>query len=351
VGECLARSGAHAQAARYLRRAVDLDGSRERVRALAGALVATGRGREAMAVLLAAVPSEWDPVTLALAEQAADAVGLPSLQVEIDRARLAALPAELRPEWREGPLRLPERARLSTGGPFRLEGDSPVLVYLAEPLCRTCSADVEDLQRSAGATRVLAAPQVPDRDGTLRRVLALYRRDWPLLLGPGVAAALPAAAPALVAMARGGWSIAVLRSPFAASLGPVLGALGQKDVAEARPRPGWNGRPVDRAALPPRPGLMSEGLAPGEDEPAPEDFVRAVAAYGAGRFAEALSGFQTLEARGDGWLLPPEARLNRGLCLAALGRREEARRLLLRTGDSRFPDAVDRALEQAGRGK
>jgi hypothetical protein len=31
-----------------------------------------------------------------------------------------------------------------------------------------------------------------------------------------------------------------------------------------------------------------------------------------------------------------------------MGRNEEARRLLLRTGDSRFQDAVDRALERVG---
>jgi hypothetical protein len=36
------------------------------------------------------------------------------------------------------------------------------------------------------------------------------------------------------------------------------------------------------------------------------------------------------------------------LCLAAAGRREEARRLLLRIGDSRFQDAVDAALERIG---
>ena len=41
-------------------------------------------------------------------------------------------------------------------------------------------------------------------------------------------------------------------------------------------------------------------------------------------------------------------RLDRALCLAALGRREEARRMLLRTGDSRFQDDVDRTLEQVG---
>ena len=67
--------------------------------------------------------------------------------------------------------------------------------------------------------------------------------------------------------------------------------------------------------------------------------------------AEALAAFERLEARGDGWLLPPEARLDRALCLAGMGRRDAARRLLLRIGDSRFEDAVDRLLESvAARG-
>jgi Flp pilus assembly protein TadD len=89
-------------------------------------------------------------------------------------------------------------------------------------------------------------------------------------------------------------------------------------------------------------------LAPGEDEPAPAEFDSAVAALRAGRPAEALRTFEALEGRGDGWLLPPEARLDRALSLAALGRREEARRLLLRIGDSRFQEDVDRALERVG---
>jgi hypothetical protein len=74
----------------------------------------------------------------------------------------------------------------------------------------------------------------------------------------------------------------------------------------------------------------------------------AVEAYRAGRHADALRLFEALEAKGDGWLLPPEARLDRALCLAALGRRDEARRLLLHTGDSRFQEDVDRALERVG---
>jgi len=94
--------------------------------------------------------------------------------------------------------------------------------------------------------------------------------------------------------------------------------------------------------------MLPEGLAPGEDSPFPEAFRDAVRAYREGRPAEALRLFEALEEAGDGWLLPPEARLNRALCLSALGRTRAARRLLLRTGDSRFQGAIDDALETVG---
>ena len=67
------------------------------------------------------------------------------------------------------------------------------------------------------------------------------------------------------------------------------------------------------------PALLAEGLAPGEDEPVPAEFTHAVEAYRAGRFAEALRGFEALAARDDGWLLAPEARLDRALAMAGLG--------------------------------
>jgi hypothetical protein len=73
-----------------------------------------------------------------------------------------------------------------------------------------------------------------------------------------------------------------------------------------------------------------------------------VAAFRGGRHAEALRLFGVLEARGDGWLLPPEARLNRAQCLARQGRHSEAREILLAIGDSRFQTDVDRILESVG---
>jgi hypothetical protein len=107
---------------------------------------------------------------------------------------------------------------------------------------------------------------------------------------------------------------------------------------------------VDRSPLPPAPDLLPEGIAPGEDAPFPPEFDAAVGAYRAGRAAEARRAFDALEARGDGWLLPPEARLNRALCLARAGDRDAARRILLRTGDSRFEEAIDRLLESVAGG-
>ena len=89
---------------------------------------------------------------------------------------------------------------------------------------------------------------------------------------------------------------------------------------------------------------------PARTSPLPPEFTAAAEAYRAGRAAEARKAFDALEAKGDGWLLPPEARLNRALCLARAGERDAARRILLRTGDSRFEDAIDRLLEAVAGG-
>ncbi len=108
----------------------------------------------------------------------------------------------------------------------------------------------------------------------------------------------------------------------------------------------WHGRPPSPIPPPPRPlPLLPEGLAPGEDENAPGLFNEALAAFRERRFDQALARFEKLEAAGDGWLLPPEARLNRALCMARMGRGDAARRLLLLTGDSRLQEQVDRATE------
>ena len=346
VGECLLAAGRVADGTRYLRRAADLDPTRGNRLLLARALVSLGRAGEALPELLTPENLPLSPDALAVAGQAADAAGLASLQAAIDRVRLGSLQLEPRPVFRDGRFGFPERARLSSGGPARLEPGLTV-VYAAEASCRSCSADLEQVHRQLPAdARVLALPASAEHDQELRQALRLYRYPWPLLVGL-TPQALGLEPPAVLVVAREGFSALVLRAPFGEALSAVAEALGREDVQESRPRPQW--RPQAPPLAPPaRPGLLPEGLAPGEDAPAPKEFDAAVAAFRAGRPAEAESGFEALAARGDGWLLPPEARLDRAQCLAAQGRRDEARRILLAIGDSRFQEDVDRILEGLG---
>ena len=346
VGQCLARLGRHTEARRYFGRGVLLESSPDRVTRLARELMAEGRARAAfdrLAVQSAATKPSVE--ALALLEQAADAAGMPSAQAEIDRARLAAVAGA---EVREGPLHLPAEARLSSGGPLRLE-ESLTVLYLSETTCRTCSADLESLKRALPAgIRVVMVPPAPDQDVALRQVLSLYHYAWPVLVGRGVAQALGVKPPAALVVARSGWVGATVRPPFSDSLATAVRLLSRTDVSEMVPRGAWNSRPVERVPEPPPPALLPEGLAPGEDLPLPGAFVAGVDAFKAGQALEALRFFESLENKGDGWLLPPEGRLDRALCLAALGDREAARKSLLRIGDSRFQQDVDRALERVG---
>ena len=348
-GEMLLQQGQAVAASRYLRRAVLLGPDLAPTLGLARALLVQGKGRAALDTLERAYGAgSGGPELVALVGQAADVARLPSAQAEIDRARLGRLPTGAVP-YRDGPLTLPPGVRLSTNPVFRLE-EAPInLIYEAEVSCKSCSIDLEALKRDVpGTVRVIALPEAEDRDAALRQVLSLYRFAWPLLLGKGLPALLKLEPRSALIIARDGWAGAVLKAPFGASLAAALGVFAQNDIPETRPRAEWNRRPVERRPPTPPPGLLPEGLAPGEEEPAPAEFTGAVEAFRKGRKAEALRLFEVLEARSDGWLLPPEARLDRALCLAGLGRREEARRMLLRTGDSRFQDAVDRTLEAVG---
>jgi tetratricopeptide (TPR) repeat protein len=351
VGESLARLGRHDAAARYLGRAVLLDPTDSRVLRLARTQLALGRATAVLEAMheLAARRRGYPPEALALVEQAVDLLRLPSAQAEIDRARVAALPAGTA-AYVQGPVRIPERTRLPTGELLRAE-DAPTLVYVAEASCRSCSVDLQVMKRAIRPPwRVVLVPEQVDQDRALRQVLGLYRYDWPVVSIRDAPRALNARPRTLLAIARGGSSAALVSPPFETSLAPVLELFGREEIRETVPRPEPPGaRSAGQTSS--APALLPEGLAPGEDDPAPEDFASAVEAFRAGRPAEALRRLEALEARGDGWLLPPEARLDRALCLAALGRREDARQLLLRIGDSRFQDAVDRALERVGSGR
>jgi hypothetical protein len=338
-----------AVAVRYFRRAFVLAPTVERLRSLVEGLLALGQGPEALGQLQSYFRGQGPGKDLVpLFEQAVEVAGAASAQVEIDRARLRALtppPTDIL----DGPLKLPPGARLSTGAPLRLDG-GPTVFYLASTDCKTCSSDLEALKLAAGAARVVIVAADPERDHPMRQVLQLYRYDWPVGMAPGLAQTLAIPPGHVRVVARGGWVSVAIKPPFAPLLPGVLGVLARIDVQETVPRKSWNLRPPDRR-LTSAPALLAQGLAPGEDAPAPPEFEQMVKAFQAGQNASALQGLEATLARGDGWLLGPEARYDRALILARLGRRDEARRILLRIGDSRFQDEVDQALESVGSGR
>lgn len=346
VGEALAAKGEHLPAVRHLKRAQHLAPLPDRARLLAISLIALSRGAEAVAALRPVIAAaSLAPDSLTVLEQAVDAAGGASVQGEIDRARIEslALPGV---EVRTTRLTLPF-ARLSTGAPLVLDA-RPMVFYAAGSSCRTCSADLEALMRAGGAARIVMAPLDHENDHPLRQVLQLYRRPWPVAVGAGVGPALGVPEGQLLVVARDGWTSVRVDSPYETALPKVLALLGRRDLTETVPRASHAPRPAEPAVPSPSPSPSAApfGLVFGEDEPAPPEFVRADAAYRAGRFAEALTLVEGLEGRGDGWLLPPEARINRALILAGLGKREQARAILLRIGDGRDEGAPDRALEQ-----
>jgi tetratricopeptide (TPR) repeat protein len=351
MGSVLLGQGEALAASRYLSRAVVLDPRPSRALELARAQIALERGREAIATLRSALGAE--PVlgreASALIAQAADMARLPSAQAEIDRVRLKTLLGGA-VSLLDGPVSLPPGTELSSAPIFRLD-DAPVnLIYAAESSCQHCSADLTELHRLVpDHVRVLILPEGDDEDAAVRQVLSIYGYSWPLLLARDLSARLGLEPRSALVVGRGGWSAAVVKAPFERELTDALAVLERTDVQETVPRERWNHRPVDRSPLPLPPGLMDGGLAPGEDEPFPPEFEAAVEAFRAGRYSDALTGFKALEARGDGWLLSPEARLDRALCLAGQGRGGEARRILLRIGDSRFEAAVDETLDHVSR--
>ena len=349
MGTAQAAHNRPAVALRYFRRAFLLAPTVERLRSLVEGLLALGQGPEALGQLQSYFRGQGPGKELVpLFERAVEVAGAASAQVEIDRARLRALtppPADIL----DGPLKLPPGARLSTGAPLRLDG-GPTVFYLAAVDCRTCTHDLEELKLAAGATRVVMVAEDPERDRPMRQVLQLYRYDWPVGLASGLAQALGIRPGTALVVARNGWVSVAVKPPFAPLLTGVLAVLARTDVQETVPRKSWNLRPPDRRTTAAS-ALLPQGLAPGEDEPAPPEFDQMVKAFQSGAHANALKSLETMTARGDGWMLPPEARYNRALLLAGLGRRDEARRILLRIGDSRFQEEVDQALEKVGSGR
>jgi tetratricopeptide (TPR) repeat protein len=348
MGQAHLAAGRTAEAVRYLRRARLLNPGGNPL-PLARALVELGRGGEALLTLGLDRPLTGEAGRVASA--AADAARLPSLQVEIDRRRLEGIEARPPIETLRGPIELAPRTRLSSGQPISLDGSGITLFYVADASCRTCSGDLEALARvQAPGVRIVMAPADPDDDRALRQAIQVYRHPWPFLVRSSFVADLELEAPAAVAVARQGWIAAVVRPPLLPGLAPALEALGREDVRENRPRARWNRQPPAPLEPAELPGLLPEGLAAGEDAPPPAEFDAAVEAFRAGRAGEARRLFDAIAGSGDGWLLPPEARLNRALCLAKQGQREAARKLLLAIGDSRFQEHVDEVLERVGSG-
>ena len=139
---------------RYLGRAVLLDPAPERRIALARVrLAANARGRRRWSCCCR-WPGRRPP---ALLEQAVDALGLASAQVEIDRIRFRRCRAWF--QWTDRSA-CPRRRALSSGGPLRFEAE-PVVLYVGSSACQTCSADMQALKRAATGARVVLWPEDP----------------------------------------------------------------------------------------------------------------------------------------------------------------------------------------------
>jgi tetratricopeptide (TPR) repeat protein len=361
VGECLARGGKARPATRYLGRADLLQPTADRAVAYARALLADQRPGEALFALRKSLRSAQAALSaegLRLLEQGVDGERLGSAQVTLDRWRVAALKAP-NVTHVAGPLKVAGTPRLSTGAPFAW-GEDPMVFYVGSVSCRECSAQMQEIQGALAAYRRRAAkdggpevkmvllPEEPDQDQALRQLVTLYRYDWPVLMGRGHPAALGVKPGDLLVVGRRGWSAVKIQPPFEEALGSALDLLARREVNETVPRSNWNRQPAVDAVVA-QPKVLPEGLAPGEDPPAPAAFTAAVDAFRAGRALETLRFMDALAADEGGWLLPPEARYNRALALRATGDREAARRILLRIGDSRFQEDVDRALEAPGK--
>ena len=286
------------------------------------------------------------PEAASVIDRAADVARLPSAQAEIDRGRLkATLKGAV--TLRRGRVTFPpgRGSRHRSDLPARGRGDQPDLrgrglvpVVLGRPhpaaTCRSRSGARHGAARGGGPGR-----RVAPGAGHLRLPLAA-----PAARGVGEQLDLPPRS--VLVLARGGWTAAVPEPPFGPALASTLAALARTDVREAVPRANWNRRPVDRSPLPPPPPGRRRTDWPRVRTSRSRPISPRPEAYRGGTICGGDEELRCDQARGDGWLLPPEARLDRALCLAGMGKRHEARRILLRTGDSRFENAMDETLER-----
>ncbi|MCU0242155.1 MAG: hypothetical protein MUF51_07010, partial [Vicinamibacteria bacterium] len=193
---------------------------------------------------------------------------------------------------------------------------------------------------------IMILPVSENADDTLRRIMRLYQYSWPIVTGMDARRAWGMATPALLLVARDGFVGVEMQAPLDAALGRILAMLRRDGAREQLPRPAWDGRAHEIPEWPRASRLLPEGLFTGAGDPAPDSYGRAVAAFRERRYLEAERLFDALGASGDGWLLAPEARFNRALCMRAAGHAAEARRILRSIGDAREQDAVDRAQDE-----
>ena len=187
VGSALAARAAPA-ASRYFRRAFLLDASPARGwrwRARSSSSVAVARHWMRSAARRAASPSSTPPAQRSWRRPPMPPdcrVRRPRSTAAASRARQVGRAARrARSRFRPAPASRMLPSFASTTAPL-------TLLYAAEPSCRSCSADLEDLSRQVPKeVRVIALPPGEDQDAALRQVIALYRRPWPLLLGRDLA--------------------------------------------------------------------------------------------------------------------------------------------------------------------
>ena len=250
--------------------------------------------------------------------RAADVAGLPSAQAEIDRGRLVATLGKARRAARGTVRDAPGRAALDEprvpprrgGAHRRLRRRGLVPDLLGRPR----GAGPAGAEGRAGRSRC--------RRGTTRtRPCA---RCWPSTAGPGrccsgrdLAARLRLEPRSVLLVARGGWTQAVLQAPF----GPELGSAIAAPPASGRPgdraarRAGTAGRSTARRSRR-RPACSRRASLRGRTSPFRPSSRPAVEAFRAGRAAEAPRRSTRSRPGATGGCCPPEARLNRALCLA-----------------------------------
>ena len=168
--------GAIAEAVRYLRRGGRPGAGAASETALARSLVAAGRGREALAHAAGRPAGALSAEAIEVAGAAVDAEGLPSLQLEIDRARIAGRRSRRRSSRstaRCAPQRKPASRRASRCGSRRRSSPSSTWPSRpAGPAPQTSRRSSDWCLRASCRGWCRCGPE---QDRALRQVMTLYR--------------------------------------------------------------------------------------------------------------------------------------------------------------------------------